>query len=338
MAGVDSPVPALLTSTSRPASSSASVSMTPAASGRPVRSSCRTTARLPHFSTSLAVSWAPASSVCQVMPTSKPSWASATALALPMPESEPVTMATRWRRGVVTSAVSLMVGRYPAGAVPTRSHRELPFTEVKARLTAHSVAEEEHVYPALARKDPAEADEVHHGVEEHREARGERDPAGVGGGGLDQPARRAGQDVRAATCGGAQGLRDRRDGDEAAAVRAGQAGRHLRPVDDDQGRARRSGARAGRIRDVSVRWPASSTTTRASYVGGAVTSATGRPVPARLATHGPAARRPQRRVRRPGSGPGRAGPALRGAAAIRGAPLQRRRACPPRPRTAGSGQ
>lgn len=43
--------------------------------------------------------------------------------------------------------------------------------EVKARLTAHSVAEEEHVYPALVGNDPAEQDEVHHGVEEHREAR-----------------------------------------------------------------------------------------------------------------------------------------------------------------------
>lgn len=42
--------------------------------------------------------------------------------------------------------------------------------EVKARLKAHSVAEEEHVYPALEHADPDEADEVHHGVKEHREA------------------------------------------------------------------------------------------------------------------------------------------------------------------------
>lgn len=43
-------------------------------------------------------------------------------------------------------------------------------TEVKARLLAHSKAEEEHVYPALVRNDPGEKGDVHHGVEEHREA------------------------------------------------------------------------------------------------------------------------------------------------------------------------
>jgi len=42
--------------------------------------------------------------------------------------------------------------------------------EIKARLKAHSVAEEERVYPTLARSAPGEAEEVHHGVEEHREA------------------------------------------------------------------------------------------------------------------------------------------------------------------------
>ncbi|MEV0645633.1 hemerythrin domain-containing protein [Phytomonospora sp. NPDC050363] len=42
--------------------------------------------------------------------------------------------------------------------------------EIKARLLAHSVAEEEHVYPALVKEDPGEAEQVHHGVDEHREA------------------------------------------------------------------------------------------------------------------------------------------------------------------------
>lgn len=42
--------------------------------------------------------------------------------------------------------------------------------QVKARLLAHSVAEEEHVYPALVRNEPQEKDEVYHGVHEHREA------------------------------------------------------------------------------------------------------------------------------------------------------------------------
>jgi hemerythrin superfamily protein len=42
--------------------------------------------------------------------------------------------------------------------------------EIKARLSAHSAAEEEKVYPALAKAEPGEAEEVHHGVEEHREA------------------------------------------------------------------------------------------------------------------------------------------------------------------------
>lgn len=50
------------------------------------------------------------------------------------------------------------------------SERAQLVAEVKARLLAHSVAEEEHVYPELVRKDSGERGEVHHGVEEHREA------------------------------------------------------------------------------------------------------------------------------------------------------------------------
>ena len=42
--------------------------------------------------------------------------------------------------------------------------------EIEARLHAHSVAEEDHVYPVLVKEDPGEAGQVHHGVEEHREA------------------------------------------------------------------------------------------------------------------------------------------------------------------------
>ncbi|GLZ77911.1 hypothetical protein Afil01_27180 [Actinorhabdospora filicis] len=42
--------------------------------------------------------------------------------------------------------------------------------EIKARLLAHSVAEEEHVYPLLVREEPGEKPAVHHGVAEHREA------------------------------------------------------------------------------------------------------------------------------------------------------------------------
>lgn len=43
-------------------------------------------------------------------------------------------------------------------------------TEIEIRLHAHSVAEEEHVYPTLVKEDPGEKKQVHHGVEEHREA------------------------------------------------------------------------------------------------------------------------------------------------------------------------
>ncbi|MDQ1732383.1 MAG: hypothetical protein QOK10_2542 [Pseudonocardiales bacterium] len=42
--------------------------------------------------------------------------------------------------------------------------------EIRARLSAHSVAEEVHVYPELEKRDPSEAEEVHHGTQEHREA------------------------------------------------------------------------------------------------------------------------------------------------------------------------
>jgi hemerythrin superfamily protein len=42
--------------------------------------------------------------------------------------------------------------------------------ECVARLSAHSWAEEERVYPALVQADPPEQGEVYHGVEEHHEA------------------------------------------------------------------------------------------------------------------------------------------------------------------------
>jgi hemerythrin superfamily protein len=42
--------------------------------------------------------------------------------------------------------------------------------EVKARLTAHSEAEESQVYPAIKDADPDEADEVDHAYDEHEEA------------------------------------------------------------------------------------------------------------------------------------------------------------------------
>jgi hemerythrin-like domain-containing protein len=48
--------------------------------------------------------------------------------------------------------------------------RAVLVAEVKARLRAHSQAEERHVYPVLAKVRPSESDDVHHGVEEHREA------------------------------------------------------------------------------------------------------------------------------------------------------------------------
>ncbi|MBP2477391.1 hemerythrin superfamily protein [Crossiella equi] len=48
--------------------------------------------------------------------------------------------------------------------------RKALLAEVKARLDAHSRAEEEYVYPALIKADPGERGEVHHGAEEHLEA------------------------------------------------------------------------------------------------------------------------------------------------------------------------
>src|SRR6266542_6356115 len=46
-------------------------------------------------------------------------------------------------------------------------NRSVLVAEVKARLQAHSRAEERYVYSVLARLRPSE---VHHGIEEHREA------------------------------------------------------------------------------------------------------------------------------------------------------------------------
>jgi len=42
--------------------------------------------------------------------------------------------------------------------------------QVSSMLLAHSRAEEEHVYPAIAQAAPAEKGEVHHGKEEHEQA------------------------------------------------------------------------------------------------------------------------------------------------------------------------
>src|SRR4051794_8202388 len=63
------------------------------ASAGSLTSERRTNAWRPCERTSSAVSFAPSSSRCQVIPTSHPSVASRTAVALPMPESEPVTIA-----------------------------------------------------------------------------------------------------------------------------------------------------------------------------------------------------------------------------------------------------
>lgn len=48
--------------------------------------------------------------------------------------------------------------------------RKLLVEECAARLTAHSRAEEERVYPVITEKNPSESGEVHHGYEEHQEA------------------------------------------------------------------------------------------------------------------------------------------------------------------------
>jgi hemerythrin superfamily protein len=51
-----------------------------------------------------------------------------------------------------------------------RGDRRALLEEVAARLTAHSHAEEQKVYPALAKAEPEEAAEVGHSVDEHHEA------------------------------------------------------------------------------------------------------------------------------------------------------------------------
>jgi hemerythrin superfamily protein len=51
-----------------------------------------------------------------------------------------------------------------------KSDRPALVAEVVARLSAHSWAEEEKVYPALIKADPSEESQVYHGVEEHHEA------------------------------------------------------------------------------------------------------------------------------------------------------------------------
>jgi hemerythrin superfamily protein len=48
--------------------------------------------------------------------------------------------------------------------------RRALLAEAAARLAAHSHAEEQKVYPALAKADPAEYGEVEHAVEEHHDA------------------------------------------------------------------------------------------------------------------------------------------------------------------------
>jgi hemerythrin superfamily protein len=51
-----------------------------------------------------------------------------------------------------------------------KTKRSALLKECVARLSAHSWAEEERVYPAIVRADPPEQGEVYHGVEEHHEA------------------------------------------------------------------------------------------------------------------------------------------------------------------------
>ena len=104
-------MPALLTKTSSPPSCSASSSITSPQPASSVVSSWATTARRPSARTSSAVSWAPFSSECQVMPTSMPGSASATAVARPMPESEPVTIA------FMSDVVPTSAGGLPASGV-----------------------------------------------------------------------------------------------------------------------------------------------------------------------------------------------------------------------------
>ncbi|WP_067180151.1 hemerythrin domain-containing protein [Microtetraspora niveoalba] len=52
----------------------------------------------------------------------------------------------------------------------TPENRPALVAELAAKFVAHSRAEEEKVYPVLAKKDPSEKKEVHHGAEEHHEA------------------------------------------------------------------------------------------------------------------------------------------------------------------------
>jgi hemerythrin superfamily protein len=61
--------------------------------------------------------------------------------------------------------------------LPSWRRRQLPTDAVSlivkecvARLSAHSWAEEERVYPAIVQADPPDRGEVYHGVEEHHEA------------------------------------------------------------------------------------------------------------------------------------------------------------------------
>ena len=51
-----------------------------------------------------------------------------------------------------------------------KNRRSVLVKECVARLSAHSWAEEERVYPAIVKADPPEQNEVYHGVEEHHEA------------------------------------------------------------------------------------------------------------------------------------------------------------------------
>ncbi|MEV0585365.1 hemerythrin domain-containing protein [Nonomuraea sp. NPDC050310] len=49
-------------------------------------------------------------------------------------------------------------------------NRPALLAELAAKFVAHARAEEAKVYPELAKADPSERGEVHHGVEEHHEA------------------------------------------------------------------------------------------------------------------------------------------------------------------------
>ncbi|MEV5739110.1 hemerythrin domain-containing protein [Microbispora rosea] len=49
-------------------------------------------------------------------------------------------------------------------------NRPALLAELAAKFIAHSEGEEDEVYPVLARRQPEEKEEVHHGTEEHHEA------------------------------------------------------------------------------------------------------------------------------------------------------------------------